>query len=206
MAVLYYKNLQVEKERTIQTIRYTSSSIEFLSDHQRFIKPATGHPLVQFDGVRDWNRRPIRVQVLVLVTDTEFFRRFLPLLFFYFSLLSLFSSRYLRVSFVQRIVRSVSRRCLEFRTSIVERRNVRFDSREFQLRFTDPATMFAHFVTSFSYERCAESLKCLDSVRLSSRALYTTLLYSIRARHHFRLMELPLRGNRRGNWPLRHRR
>lgn len=126
--------------------------------------------------------------------------------FFYFSLVSLFSSRYLRVSFVQRIVRSVSRRCLEFRTSIVERRNVRFDSREFQLRFTDPATMFAHFVTSFSYERCAESLKCLDSVRLSSRALYTTLLYSIRARHHFRLMELPLRGNRRGNWPLRHRR
>lgn len=102
--------------------------------------------------------------------------------------------------------RSVSRRCLEFRTSIVERRNVRLGSREFRLRFTGSATMFAHFVTSFSYERCAELLKCLDSVRPSSRALYTTLLYSIRTRHHLRLMELPLRGNRRGNWPLRHRR
>jgi hypothetical protein len=36
--------------------------------------------------------------------------------------------------------------------------------------------------------------------------LYTALLYPIRTCHHFRLMEFALRGDRRGDGPLRHRR
>lgn len=56
VAELRYKNLQVEKERTIErepiTIRYTPSSIEFLSNHRRFIN-SSSIPIFHLSNLHD---------------------------------------------------------------------------------------------------------------------------------------------------------
>ena len=155
------------------------------------------------------------MRVLVPVTIvSQFSRRFFSLFFLSFSRVassrsSLFSFLFCTANCSQCFVKTLE-------ISHVDRRKTqRCDRHEARERIFDSVSRarerrFAHFVTSSSHGRCTESLGVprvlFHRENLSSRVLYTTLLYSIRACHHFRLMELALRGNRRGDRPLRHRR